>query len=358
MLAIQNFIFTHENWAELLAAEPYNLKIKWKDNLVMFNYDQIKSEHNDITNEARGLILDMEDNFKIVRKGFTRFYNYGESAAAQIDWNNIEVQEKVDGTLIMFYYYNGWHTSTRSTFDAVDAEVGASGLTFYDLVLNIIADDDKRYFINFNENYTYVFELVAPENRIVVKYNKPALYHLATINNLTGEEINIETGNWQRPSTYFGLTSLTDIVNYVNQFNGEDFEGVVVVDRNKNRIKIKNVNWLELHRLHNNGVFTAEDALIAYKTGESAEIISYFPERKELIDRVGNVYERIVAYAATLDKQNFSNKGITKKDFALGVANYFSGAYKPLMFKAWDNKAEEWIKAMKSEDFVNKFYNE
>lgn len=357
MLAIQNFIFTHENWEELLAAAPYSLKIKYKDNLVMFNYNQIESEPCDIVNEARGLILDMEDNFRIVRKGFTRFYNYGESAAAQIDWNNIEVQEKVDGTLIMFYYYNGWHTSTRSTFDAKDAEVGITGLTFYDLVLNIIADDDKRYFINFNENYTYVFELVAPENRIVVRYDKPALYHLATIDNRSGEEIAIETKLWQRPSTYSSLTSLANIVNYVNQFNGEDFEGVVVVDKNKNRVKIKNINWLELHRLHNNGVFTAEDALVAYKTGESAEIISYFPERAELINKVGEIYEMMVAHAAALDKQNFSATGITKKDFALKIVNGFEGAFKPLMFKAWDGAAEQWIRGMKEKDFVRNFYD-
>ena len=41
MLKTQEFILAHENWRELLAAAPYNLKISEDDGFVLFKYNQI-----------------------------------------------------------------------------------------------------------------------------------------------------------------------------------------------------------------------------------------------------------------------------------------------------------------------------
>lgn len=41
MLEIQKFIHEHENWRELLADAPYNLKISEDDDYVLFKYNQI-----------------------------------------------------------------------------------------------------------------------------------------------------------------------------------------------------------------------------------------------------------------------------------------------------------------------------
>ena len=106
MLKIQEFILENPNWEDLLSRAPYNLKIKWKDSLVMFNYIQGVSRPCDIVNEARGLILDSSNGFKVVRMSFYRFYNYGEPGAATIDTNAMCAIEKIDGSLIIFYYYN------------------------------------------------------------------------------------------------------------------------------------------------------------------------------------------------------------------------------------------------------------
>ena len=74
MLKIQEFILAHENWRELLAAAPYNLKISEDDGFVLFKYNQISSDFNEeICKEARGLILDSTDNFKVVRLAFYKF---------------------------------------------------------------------------------------------------------------------------------------------------------------------------------------------------------------------------------------------------------------------------------------------
>lgn len=111
-LKIVNFIKTHSNWEELLSNLPYSLKIKRKDNLILFNYSQIESDpSNEIVKEARGTIIE-DETFKPICVGFKRFYNIDESYATKIDWNTAVATSKEDGTLFFLYWYNKWHVKT------------------------------------------------------------------------------------------------------------------------------------------------------------------------------------------------------------------------------------------------------
>ena len=113
-MKIIEFIEGHrENWESLLTQKPYSLKIKHSEfcqgSFVMFNYDMIESDNSEqIVREARGLVLEIPDNqdlpVKIARKGFDRFYNYGEKYAAEIDWDSASATIKEDGTLIFISY--------------------------------------------------------------------------------------------------------------------------------------------------------------------------------------------------------------------------------------------------------------
>ena len=129
MLKIQEFIQANDNWEQLLAAAPYNLKISWDDDFVLFKYNQIESDFSqDICKEARGLILDSQDNFKVVRMAFSKFFNLGEAFAAQIDWDTAVSNEKMDGSLMSVWYARGkWHLSTNGTIDAFKAPLSGVG---------------------------------------------------------------------------------------------------------------------------------------------------------------------------------------------------------------------------------------
>ena len=106
MLKIQEFIQNHpDTWEQRLSEASYALKIKRSPfadgRYVMFNYNMLESDNYDpIVAEARGLVLDSENDFKIVRKGFNRFFNYGEGPAAKIDWSTASATLKEDGTLL------------------------------------------------------------------------------------------------------------------------------------------------------------------------------------------------------------------------------------------------------------------
>lgn len=353
MLKIQEFIMSNSNWLEQLAREPYSLRIKEKDNLVMFNYTQGTSRPCDIVNEARGLILE-KDSWKVVRYGFYRFYNLHEEGAAELDWDNIQVQEKVDGSLVMFYWYNGWHMSTRSTFDAREAELPSGKGTFEDVIKVAMENSDVK-FSQFEKYFTYVFELVSPETQVIIPYDKTKLYYLMTRNNNSLVDYYYRKSvDWPTFKTY-NLKTMKEIEEFVNSFNGKDFEGVVVKDKFNNRVKVKNLNWLKLHKMFNNGRLDRENILEMLMSGEDREFLSYWPEKKEEFKSVRVWHDNLVARAELLDRKDFPAMYPNRKDFALYVNEHYSSKWRALMFKAYEGRAFPWVNGMNAKEFCRVF---
>lgn len=71
--------------------------------------DQIDSPmSNAIVQDARGTILDEDDNWRIVAFPFRKFFNFNESNAAKLNWSGgVKVMEKLDGSLMILYSYKG-----------------------------------------------------------------------------------------------------------------------------------------------------------------------------------------------------------------------------------------------------------
>ena len=126
-----------------------------------------------------------------------------------------------------------------------------------------------------NPNYTYMFELVSPYNKIVVDYPEIKAYHLATRDNITGEEVEINLGI-EKPKQY-KLKTEEDVKRAASRLPFDE-EGYVVVDKYYNRVKIKSPAYVNAHRLVNNHVINRERALGLIMQNEQEEFLSYFPE--------------------------------------------------------------------------------
>lgn len=292
MMKIIEFIQQNKNWKELLSFSPYNLSIKEKGNLILFNYSHIDSQINEITKEARGLILE-KDTWKIIRYGFNRFFNFGEEYADIIDWNSANASSKEDGTLILLYYYNGWHVSTRSTFDAIEAPLNDSVYKNYQELFDSISENYHFNIDTLNHNYTYCFELCSCHNRIVISYPEPKLFHLLTRDNITLEEIEEDIGI-PKPARYIinnGKAGAYDYITIVNMLD-DTHEGIVVKDKFNNRVKIKTTEYVRLHYLMGLMAPTIENIVYLIWKNETSEFLQYFPEKKSIID---NVTEQLVA---------------------------------------------------------------
>lgn len=342
MLNVQKFCREHDDWEKLLSASPYYIKIKKNhEGLILFNYTQGASDSFDpIVKECRGLVLD--SNFNIVRCGFMRFFNFGEAAAADIDWANSWATEKMDGTLIFLYYFNGWRIGTRNTFDATEASLdNANYKNFMQVFSRAVINYQDFSFDCLNKSYTYCLELCSPVSRVVVAYKDFTLTHLLTRDNNTLEEVDENIGI-PKPK-YYDCRSLEDYQALVKQLDNEEHEGIVVKDTHNNRVKMKTDTFFNLHYMCNNHNFSFERVFKILRQGEEAEFLAYFPEYR---DWFSTVQMRIAAATRILEdiyteveQYKRRNPMQSRRDFA---REYGKDKYFPLLCRAYDENLWDW----------------
>ena len=344
----------HSDWEYLLSNPPYALKIKRKNNLILFNYTQIESDpSNEIVKEARGTIVE-DKTFNPICYGFKRFYNIDEPYAEKINWNTAVATSKEDGTLFFLYWYNNeWHVKTRSTFDAIEAEMDSCRFSNYrELFDYLITFYPNFSYEKLNKNYVYCLEGCSIFNRIVLQYNKPCLFHLMTRDMNSLEEVDVEVGI-PKPQCYV-LNNENDYRELVEQMD-DTHEGIVVRDDNGKRVKIKTLTYFNLHKMKNNGVMTLERVLDLIMKNDQAEFLSYFPEMTTYFDEVAKKYSDAIKNILEIDvevthwKTSRGRYDNRRKDFAEWVKNKSD---KNLYFLAYDNKLLDKAKDSSAKDFI------
>ena len=367
MLKIQEFILAHEDWRELLAAAPYNLKISEDDGFVLFKYNQIASDFSqEICKEARGLILDTQDNFRVVRYAFKKFFNVDEGFAAKLDWDTAVATEKIDGSIMSVWYGRGkWRLSTNGTIDAFKAELAGVGpyKTFGDLFESVLP---LYNFKSLSGNYCYTFELVSPYNKVVIDYPKTKVYLLSIRNLLTFEEVPemdmmdfSAHMNVDRPQGY-NLNNEDDYRQLVASMP-EGHEGIVVRDAAGNRVKIKTLLYFEMHKAKNNGVITLERIVDLIRANDHHEFLSYFPEYqsmfdnvKQQIDNIAGIEDKIRQDVALWKNEHPFEEGdrTARKWFAQDYGKHKYGA---LYFAEYDGRLANAVATMDTKKLISLF---
>lgn len=351
MLKLVEFIKEHEDWENLIQREPYCITIKRQDNLIMFSYNQLSSDFtNPVVKECRGIILE-DKTFRPVCVPFFKFGNYGESYVDTIDWHSARVQEKVDGSLIKLWYYNDkWNVSTNGTIYANMANLQNNIMNisnYYELFVS--ASKSLNYSL-LDKDYTYMFELISPLNRVVVPYSETAIVHLGARSNITLKEFDVDLVI-RKPKSY-GFTSLEECISMASELPFSQ-EGYVVVDRDWHRIKVKSPAYVSAHYLINNRVITKSRIINMIKINEYEEFLTYFPQYKEYFDEIISAISNM---DNEINKQTkYINNNIDKsnrKEFAMYVSKTFCPAY---FFNWLDNKCnsfKEWLFNLRSEQIA------
>lgn len=213
--------------------------------LYILNYTKKASQEavwNEITLNSRGLIVNKKG--EIVSLPFRKFFEIEQLPEELIPQKApVEILEKLDGALgIMYWYNNIPYISTRGSFTSFQAMKATDVL-------------HKKYasiFHLLNRNYTYLFEIILPENRVVIDYEgKEDLYLIGVIDNETQEEINIYN--------YLDLFSLPKKFEVKNDFSIQDLyhlktkdiiEGFVLKYDDNFRIKVKNKNYTSRYQFY------------------------------------------------------------------------------------------------------------
>ena len=314
------------------------------------NYDQIDAENgHPLVNLCRGVVLRSLEGttlgepgeYEIIGRPFDRFYNLGSSHAAQIDWDSAAFEEKLDGTLCIVYFdsdlvgdeHEGWCVATRNV---PDGDVpNHQGDTFADLFwrhadipsvrppMYLTGSEDLLY-----QDRTYMFELMGPENQIVVVYDEWKVTLLASRNNETGE---ITRGN----APVHRFANMEEAREWLNAQPGHKNEGFVIVDKNENRLKIKSANYLTFSRVMTSSgsdVGLVEIVL----SGTADDVMQYLPlPRQEKLTR----YEKGVAELAhriETFSQHLKQRCLDRKSCALAVQAHPSmSAWMPALMPMW-----------------------
>lgn len=341
------FCSTHDNWEELLTVEPYYLKIKEDGPYVIFNYDQIRSDFNNpIVREARGIIFRKGKWEYPVCWAFNKFGNYGESYVPDIDWNTAFVSEKVDGSLIKVWWDGDWNISTNGTIDAFKAELNnVKFSSFGEYFINTLLryyENSTEFYCHLDTDYTYMFELVGPYNRVVIPYEEPAIYFIGARDKTTGEEFccskvvtgALGMGRFNRPAQY-SLSSLSDCVKAAELKSWDD-EGFVVCDAWFNRVKIKSPAYVMAHYARNNSVINRKHLIKVILAGEAEEFLCYAADYKEELETVQNLINAYCKVGDQIAKSCQRLYEIPKKTYAVWVQT-LPKIYQDLAFKNYNN---------------------
>lgn len=367
MLKIQEFILAHDNWRELLADAPYNLKISEDDGYVLFKYNQIASDFNEeICKEARGLILDTQDNFRVVRYAFKKFFNVDEGFAARLDWDSAVATEKIDGSIMSVWFARGkWHLSTNGTIDAFKAELNGVGpyKTFGELFESVLP---LSTFANYNKHRCWTFELVSPYNKVVIDYPETKVYLLSIRDMDSLEELTLDAvemladANGLTVPERYDLNNEADYRKVVEQMP-EGHEGIVVRDANGERVKIKTLLYFEMHRAKNNGVITLERIVSLIRANDHYEFLSYFPEYQSVFDDVKRQIDHSEAVVEKVRQDvaewKNNNKDVYEQDARM-ARKWFAqdlGKKGPLYFAEYDGKLANAVDSLETKKFISLF---
>jgi len=355
---LRYFLCNNEDWEATLTSPPYNLITKRDKGYLLLKYSQINSDFSEkMVQGARGVIFDEENHFEIVCRPFKKFFNFGEELVDSIDWESSVVQEKLDGSILKSWYserLGEWVLSTNGVIFGQDVPIMYSqqGIeTFGNMVGRVKQFNPSKFF----RNLTYIFEIVGPNNRVVVPYENIDLYFLSAIETKTGMEYPLEEDmkKYSRPKE-FSFDSLDEVVAFSRSpaFNNYKNEGFVVKDKHYHRVKIKTEDYLRIHRIRGEAIPNDKKILELVLMGEQDEFLSYFPEYTEqfitMAKKVNGYQQELVVQVTEmlrLPDEEYS----TRKKFADWAKKQKDPA---VLFGIHDGKIEslkEWARSLRTE---------
>lgn len=308
-----------------------DVRATYKNDLVLFNYThdaQYNCRWNWFERVSRGLILSTKSG-EVVARPFDKFYNWLEGGR-KVSGHIVTITTKIDGSLGILYRDNGFKIATRGSFDGEQATWATKHLQWYEP--------------NIPEDLTLLFEIIYPENRIVIDYgNMEELILLAARNRFTGEYLPFYPNLYELADSLgfltpeiFDFNNVDDIIEACASLSVES-EGWVVEFSDGQRVKFKGDRYVELHRLVTNATF--KRVLEAVRDNTYGWMVKDIPD--ELMDQIREwkqEIDRVVEHTVEKVESVYEEiKGASdRKAFAASANNHQSIA--PYLFCKLDGK--------------------
>ena len=303
--------------------------------LTIWNYTpkvQYERLWDDITMQCRGLVTNSEGD--IVARPFKKFFNYEEHKPEDIPNEDFVVYEKLDGSLgILFNYQGEWILSTRGSFTSPQSIKGKEILDRHDISA-------------WRKDNTYLFEIIYPENRIVVDYgDEEKLVVIGAIHTETGEEIPDSSLFWTQESGFEIVTTYKtwgEGYDLLKEEISKDKEGYVIRFKSGFRMKIKGDEYVRLHRILTN--VSNRDIWEYLKDGKSFdELLEKVPDEfndwvKDTVKDLQGQFDKI-----KVDVENEFKELINKKEFAEKIKDNPNRSFLFKRLDSYSNQLNEMI---------------
>jgi hypothetical protein len=306
--------------------------------LTIWNYSekvQYGALWDEMTLQTRGLVTDDKGN--VVARPFAKFFNQEENKHTPT--SDFDVYSKLDGSLGILFHYDGqWVFATRGSFISDQSAKGLEMLSKYDY--------DKLH-----KDYTYLFEILFDDNRIVVRYDFEDVVLLGMIHTKSGEEIDIHNG----PTRFMNMISNIGL-KVVKKYDGisdyktlkslikDNEEGYVVRFSNGDRMKIKGEEYLRLHKIMTNVSTTSVWEMLS--TGQDVNEIlkdvpdEFFSKIKSYVKELRYKKMAITEHAGKLFDsyyESYDGDLPEKSKYAQWVLRMEKNL-QPILFKMYDRK--------------------
>jgi hypothetical protein len=271
------------------------------------------------TMQCRGLIVD--NDWNVVSRPFPKFFSV-EQLNGVVPVEPFEAYEKMDGSLGILYFVDGKpQIASRGSFYSEQAQRATAML------------ETKYRDAKFDPAFTYLFEIIYPENRIVVDYGgREELVLLAIIETATGKEWPLHAYNSVFPvvKRYDGFSQFDELL--ANQDSSR--EGFVVRFESGQRVKIKFDEYKRLHKLLT-GVSPKAIWEVLKSGDDIGKVIERVPDEfyqwvKETENDLRTAFTRIELSAREQMRFGKCRKTLAK--------HYTSCAYPSVMFAMLDGK--------------------
>jgi T4 RnlA family RNA ligase len=294
--------------------------------LFIYNYTakaQYDRMWNEVTLMCRGLILDKEYN--IVARPFTKFFNLGEHENQVVPNESFKVFEKLDGSMgVLYWIGNEPFMATRGSFIS-EQSVKANA---------ILRSKYAKILRGLDASKTYLFEIIYPENRIVVDYGAMKDVILtAIIDTKTGENLPLSPDiGFPIVKEYHGIKDIYAL----KQLEKANHEGFVILFKSGLRYKVKFEEYLRIHR-----IVTQVSNINLWEY-----LVADMPF-DEILDRVPDeFYDWVKATSTGLKEQFEAIENQCISDFNAQIfesrkeaaSYYFTCAYPSVLFKMLDKR--------------------
>lgn len=276
--------------------------------------------------ECRGIMFKMHDGrpVRIASRPPQKFFNLNENPFTMaLDHHKVvDLMTKADGSLISSYLIGDRYSLGLKTKASLESEQAVAAMAW-------LKNPENEEFCNdvhelTIQGWTVNMEWIAPENRIVLAYQKPELLVLNIRNNESGmtlyqDQVYSRKGlKWVRGERIYDGEHAKKFIDSIPEMR--DIEGFVVRYENGQLVKVKTIWYLNLHLTKDSIIIprrlfecvvneTTDDLRSLFATDEWA-----LGRIKEMEDLTKPKLNHMIACVESYYEQN---KDLSRKDYAI-----------------------------------------